>query len=978
MPCEQRPVLVVFGSMNHSETELSILDYWQRHNVFRKSIDQRPEGEAYVFYDGPPFATGLPHYGHLLQSVTKDVVPRYFAMKGKRIERKWGWDCHGLPIEAIVEKELSLGSREDIERMGVGAFNEACDAKIGTYVEDWKKVITRLGRWVDMDNAYMTKDLSFMESVWWVFKRLYETGYIYEGYKIMHVSPKLETVLSNSEVSSCYMDITDISVYALFKITAGEHVGSRLVAWTTTPWTLPGNALLAVGENISYVNVKVDGVEGSVIVAKDLVAKALEGLSYEIEGEIRASELIGSTYEPLFPVFAEHKGAFRVVGADFVTTEEGTGVVHIAPGFGEDDMEVGKAEGVAPILHVKMNGRFVPELEAFFTNEGYEVEGWAVKNLEDHMHVDVEIVKWLARNGKLLRKQKIVHSYPHCWRTDVPLINYATSSWFVDIQKVKDKMLQTNQEIHWVPNHVKQGRFGKWLAGARDWSISRSRYWGTPLPIWRSEDGDVLVVGSVDELEALSGVRVNDLHKHVVDDVVIERDGKVYHRIPEVLDCWFESGAMPYAQLHYPFENERAFEHGFPAEFIAEAQDQTRGWFYTLHVLANALFGMPAFKNIVVTGLIMAEDGKKMSKRLQNYPDPTYVMEKYGSDALRYYLMSSPVVHMENLNFKEKDVDEVVKKFVTILKNVVSFYELYEERDDGRAPSGAHVLDAWMTARVNETLKEVTEFMDDYQLQEASRPLQQLVTDLSTWYVRRSRERVKGDGEDAKEALATLRVVLETIAKMIAPFMPFLAEEVYQRVQKVKGFEAYSGTEGALSVHLEDWPEAIGGAGGDLVLERMGEVRALVSRILDAREGAGRPVKQALGSVVLMTPSGVIEEDLLAVLLDEVNIKQAEVREGELAVVVDFALTPELVREGMARELTRRVNGLRKDAGLTVADRIELVVEASSGEVRRMLEEHGEAIARDVGATAWALGDAGECKWNVAFRVSEQDIAIGF
>lgn len=957
--------------MHHSQKEKQILAYWDANRIFETSIEQRPEGERYVFYDGPPFATGLPHYGHLLQSVTKDVIPRYFTMRGHRVERKWGWDCHGIPIEAIVEKELKLGSRADIEALGVREFNEACDAKIGTYVAEWKTVIRRLGRWVDMEHAYQTKDLSYMESVWWVFKQLYSKGLIYEGYKVMHVSPMLETVLSNSEVSQNYADITDLSVYALFELTSGEFAGEKLIAWTTTPWTLPGNVLLAVSESLTYVRARVEGREDTVIVAKDLAARAFEGKSFEVIGEVSGAELAGMTYEPLMPVYADHVGAFRVVTAAFVTAEEGTGVVHIAPGFGEDDMELGKTEGVAPIVHVQMNGHFVPKLEAFFTEAGYAVTGWAVKNLEDHMHIDVEIVKYLAHQGKLFRKQKFVHSYPRCPRTDVPLMNYATSSWFVDIAKIKEKMLQTNQEINWVPEHVKDGRFGKWLEGARDWSISRSRYWGTPLPIWRSADGDVLCVGSVAELKELSGVEVTDLHKHVVDGVTIEKDGKVYTRIAEVLDCWFESGSMPYAQLHYPFENQEAFEHGFPAEFIAEAQDQTRGWFYTLHVLANALFGMPAFKNITVTGLIMAEDGKKMSKRLQNYPDPTKVMETYGSDALRYYLMASPVVHMENLNFKESDVDEIAKKFVNIVNNVVSFYELYAESGDGRVPSGTHVLDAWMLSRLNDVLREETEMLDRYRIQEAARPLQNLVTDLSTWYVRRSRDRMKVEGEDKQEALATLQTVLETLSKMIAPFMPFLAEEVYQRVEggfKVEGVDR-------LSVHLEDWPE-LGEVNAD-VLERMGEARAIVSRILDEREKAGRPVKQALGSVAITTPSGTVDEALLAVILDEVNIKTASVAQGELSTVVDFTMTPELVREGMARELTRKVNGMRKDAGLTIEDRITLVI-SGSDEVAAMVREHEATLLSDTHADQITVGDPSGCTQKAQFRAAEHDIEVGF
>ncbi len=943
--------------------EREILDFWEKNKVFEKSISERPEGDDYVFYDGPPFATGLPHYGHLLQSVTKDVVPRYFTMKGHRVERKWGWDCHGLPIEAIVEKEMGLKNREDIEALGVRAFNEACDAKIGTYVAEWKRSIRRLGRWVDMENAYQTKDLSFMESVWWVFKTLYEKGLIYEGYKVMHVSPALETVLSSSEVSSCYFDVTDLTATVSFPLLDGPHAGASLLAWTTTPWTLPGNALLAVGEGIVYV--KVSHEEKDYILAKERLAEVFKNKAHEIKEEFKGADLVGTHYEPLFPYFKDHANAFRVASGDFVTTEDGTGVVHIAPGFGEDDLALGVKENVAPIMHVKMDGRFVPAVEEALVAEGYDVKDWPVKNATDSQHNDIEIVKWLAHHGRLFSKEKLKHSYPHCWRTDVPLINYATTSWFVKVSDLREQLLKTNSEIHWVPEHVKEGRFGKWLEGAKDWSISRSRYWGNPLPIWKAEDGETICIGSVAELKELSGVEVHDLHKQFVDEITFEKNGKTFRRIPEVLDCWFESGSMPYAQLHYPFENKEVFDRGFPAEFIAEAQDQTRGWFYVLHVLSNALFEMPAFKNIVVTGLIMAEDGKKMSKRLKNYPDPSEVVEKYGADALRYYLMASPVVHMENLNFKESDVAEVKKKFLTILENVLAFYELYKEGDDVEAPTGAHVLDAWILSRLNSVLKDMTSSMDRYEIQEAVRPLQGFVTDFSTWYVRRSRDRMKVEGADKVEALRTMRTVLLTLSKMMAPVMPFMAEELYQRLNA-----NYAGGDETLSVHLEEWPEA--GEVNEALLAEMGEARAIVSRILDEREKAGRAVKQALGSVAITTPSGEISPDLLAVILDEVNIKSATVAKGELATTVDFTMTPQLIREGMARELTRKVNGMRKDAGLTIADRIDLVI-SGDDEVKVMISEHGESLKQGTLAESLAFEDTvnGE-----SVRISEHDITL--
>lgn len=969
------------------------MEYWEQNKCFEKSVENRPDGNPYVFYDGPPFATGLPHYGHIVQSITKDVVPRFWTMKGFRVERTWGWDCHGLPIENIVEKKFDLNSKKEIEEFGVGEFNDKCHAEVLTYAEEWKKVIRRLGRWVDMENAYKTMDNDFMESIWWVFKTLWDKEMIYEGYKPMHICPRCETALSNFEVNQGYQDVTDISVTAEFRLTSGEYKGIDVLAWTTTPWTLPGNVLLAVNESTKYVIVKTPN--GQFILAKYLVENTFEDSPHEIVGDVDVSKLVGSSYEPLFPYFADHENAFRVVSADFVTTDDGTGVVHIAPGFGEDDKELGEKEGVEPIMHVQINGRFVPEVLQPLTEAGYDVDA-PMKTKDDNQKIDIEIIKYLAHRDKLFAKKKLVHSYPHCWRCDTPLLNYSTSSWFVRVTEIRDRLVSTNKEINWVPENMKEGRFGKWLEGARDWAISRSRYWGTPLPVWRSEDGDIICIGSVKELEELSGQKIDNLHKHAVDDIVIEKDGKTYTRIPEVLDCWFESGSMPYAQLHYPFENDKKFDRGFPAEFIAEAQDQTRGWFYTLHVLANALFKMPAFKNVVVSGIVLAEDGKKMSKRLQNYPDPMEVMEKHGSDAVRLYLMSSPLVHAENLNFSEKGVDEVAKKFLNILRNVTSFYSLYKEHDDpsvdieqrlsSTSGQAGHVLDKWILARLNQTLKEETEAMEAYDLQGAARVLQSFVTDLSTWYVRRSRDRIKplasspllhkeGQGEvsrdDALEALATLREVLETFAKMIAPFTPFIAESVYQEIDG--GFLA---REDRLSVHLERWPEA-----DDVdedVLEKMGEARAVVSRALDIREEAGRPIKQVLASITIKVPSGEMDEQIIDVIKAEVNVKEAVVVKGDVSATLDLDLTPELIREGIAREVIRRVNGLRKDAGKTIQDRITLKIWSGDEEVRTMLDEHGDDIAQNVLADSVQLEKDDSAEHSADFRAAEKDIWVGF
>ena len=952
-----------------SAQEHEVLAYWERHKIFERSVNDRPESRPYTFYDGPPFATGLPHYGHIVASVIKDVVPRYWTMKGYRVERRWGWDCHGLPIENIVEKKFDLKSKKDILEYGVGKFNESCEAQVLEYAEDWKTVIRRLGRWVDMDNAYRTMDVPFMESIWWVFRNLWDKGLIYEGYKPMHMCPRCETTLSNFEVAQGYLDVTDITTTVAVELTSGSYAGAKALIWTTTPWTLPGNVLLAVGADMEYCLVESAGEK--YVVSKSRVEHVFKDQDHKLVETFIGNKLSESTYDPIFPYFLDHANAFRVVAADFVSDDSGTGIVHIAPAFGEDDMVLGEAENVKPLFHVKMNGQFVPEVADPLEAEGYKVTGVPMKAKGTYSDVDIQIIKWLAHKGKLFAKEKVVHSYPHCWRCDTPLLNYTASSWFVKVSSMNDELVKNNESINWVPDNMKQGRFGKWLEGARDWAISRSRFWGTPLPVWKSEDGHVYVIGAKAELEKLVGHEVKDLHKHVIDNLTFTVDGREYTRIPEVLDCWFESGSMPYSQLHYPFENQAGFGNKFPAEFIAEGQDQTRGWFYTLHVLANSLFGKPAFKNVIVNGTVLAEDGKKMSKRLNNYPDPMMVMEKYGADAVRYYLMSTPVVHAGDIRFAESGVDEVGKKFITILRNCLSFYKLYAEHDDGREPNEKHVLDAWIVARLHQTLETETQTLEAYELADSARVLQSFVTDLSTWYVRRSRDRMKTAGEDRAEALATLRSVLGTFSKMLAPFMPFLAEVVYQEINK----KPWDGK--GESVHLASWPEAA--KVNKKSLEAMGEVRAIVSRIMEMRDQAGKAVKQVLGHVTITTPSGKLTKALLAVILDEVNVKQATVEKGsELTVELDLTLTPELVREGMARELTRRVNGLRKDAGLTIADRIVLKVWSKSDEVQTMFKEHAKDIAADTLASKIDFAPGIDTTKQLEFRVAEQDIWIGF
>ncbi|KKT04991.1 MAG: Isoleucine-tRNA ligase, partial [Candidatus Magasanikbacteria bacterium GW2011_GWD2_43_18] len=953
-----------------SQHEQDILAFWKENDTFQKSIDQRPEDKPYVFFDGPPFATGLPHYGHIVASVMKDVVPRYQTMKGHRVNRVWGWDCHGLPIENIVEKELGTKSKKDIEDMGVEKFNELCRSKVLGYVSEWEKTIHRLGRWVDMKHAYRTMDKEYMESVWWVFKELWDGGYIYKGYKPMHICPRCETTLSQQEVSEGYKDIKDISVTAQFRVQDTELkkrlVGdgdAYLLAWTTTPWTLPGNVLIAVGEDLEYTIVKLG--DAHFIVAKDLVMTNFEGKEFEVMSQVHGKDLAGLYYEPLFPYYADSENSFRVVTADFVTTEDGTGLVHLAPAFGTDDYEVFRKEHVPFIQHVGMDGVFKKEVTDF--------AGLHVKPVEDHMATDIEIVKWLAHNGKLFAKKKYEHSYPHCWRCDTPLLNYATDSWFVDVTKVKKTALKLAEDINWSPAHMKEGRFGKWLEGARDWSISRQRFWASVIPVWQSEDGDQICIGSVEELETLSGQKVDDLHKHVVDKITFEKDGKTYTRVPDVLDTWFDSGSMPYAQVHYPFEQKESFEQGFPAEFIAEGQDQTRAWFYYLHIIASAIKGKPAFKNVIVNGIVLAEDGKKMSKKLQNYPDPNKILEQYGADALRYYLVTSPVMQAENLSFAESGVREVYNKVVNTLWNVVEFYNMFADQHStfDIQHSSDHVLDRWILARLGELKRDVTNGMEAYNLPEASRPIMDFVLDLSQWYLRRSRDRFKSDDEAEKNsAVETLGYVLLELSKVMAPFTPFIAEKIYQTVNSDQRLE------NSESVHLAEWPvveedflfDNIG------LLETMNMLRESSSVANGLRKENKISTRQVLSELIFTgdfsCESGMIPsfESLFA---EEINVKhvvfkklqgESTIREikgmadekwkvsetNRVVVALNTELTDALKNEGLLREVVRAVNQMRKDQGLTREDRVVLSYKTDDALLQSVFTEFKDELMSSV------------------------------
>ncbi len=1119
-----------------AEREEQTLKFWSENRIFEKTLKKTKGKKTFVFYDGPPFATGAPHYGHLLTSFMKDVIPRYRTMKGNFVRRVWGWDCHGLPLENVVEKELGLEHKKDIEKFGIEKFNETAKVSVLRYDADWKKTIPRIGRWVDMEHSYKTMDASYSESIWWAFKTLYDKKLIYRGFKSMHICPRCETTLSNNEVAEGYKDITDISITVKFELVdpirtdgskeptsnGASEPKTYILAWTTTPWTLPGNVALAINPDFEYLKIKLTGE--NYLVAKERVEDVFKGKEYEVLGKVQGTDLVGKTYKPLFDYYANdsklpnHENGWKIYPASFVTTESGTGIVHIAPAFGEDDLKLGEKYHLPFVQHVRMDGTFAPEVKDF--------TGMPVKPKSDdektRLSTDIAVIKYLQEHDTFFDKQKIIHSYPHCWRCETPLLNYAASSWFVKVTSLKKKLIAENNKVKWVPETMKHGRFGKWLHGARDWAISRSRFWGAPLPVWEcSSCKKIHVVGSIQELqdnmkvsgnryivmrhgEAESNVRnitstdarnsshltergkkqaaesAKILKKNRIDiicssdfartketaqivapqigipqesivfderlreiktGIYNERSNAEYHafyesneerfykapeggenlsqvkrramdflyelehtyrgkniliitheypswmlaagsigatvpeaaliktvgknfiktadfiplpfrpfphnseyeldfhrpyidevkfpclcggemkRIPDVFDCWFESGSMPYAQFHYPFENKKEFEKNFPADFIGEGLDQTRGWFYNMLVLSTGLFGKTPFKNVIVNGLILAEDGQKMSKRLKNYPDPQDMVNKYGADALRYYMLSSPIMRGEDLKFSEKGVDDVQKKVIGRLGNVLSFYELYADPSVKATGTSKNTLDRWILARLGETKLAIEHSLDRYKLDSATRPIGEFVDDLSTWYLRRSRDRFKSDvASDRKAALGTMRFVLLEFSKTIAPTLPFIAEEIYQKVKEKKNEE---------SVHLESWPkgDTIKISDKRLVLD-MAEAKRVASLGLEARAKAGIRVRQPLAELRIKNYKLKNKKELLELIQDELNVKKIVFNKTITAQVeLDTAITPELKKEGQYRELVRNIQDLRKKEGFTTKDRAVLEVE---------------------------------------------------
>jgi isoleucyl-tRNA synthetase len=996
--------------------ERAVLEHWTADKTFEASVDARPAGEngtnEYVFYDGPPFANGLPHYGHLFTGYVKDLVPRFQTMRGKHVERRFGWDTHGLPAEVEAEKQLGITSKAEIVELGIDKFNEACRTSVLTYTKDWERYVTRQARWVDFSHDYKTLDPDYMESVMWAFSTLYDKGLVYEGFRVLAYCFRCETPLSNSEtrMDDVYRDRTDPAVTVWFTLDTGEKVA----VWTTTPWTLPSNLALAVGPDIEYAVLEKDG-EKVIVGAARVGAYAAELEGYEQVGTVLGRDLVGRRYTPLFDYLVGQAGpnAFQVLGADYVTTEDGTGVVHQAPAFGEEDQNVCSAAGIPTIVAVDERMRFtavVPDLEGV---QVFDANRLVLQKLRD--------------TGAFVKLDQYTHSYPHCWRCDTPLVYRAVSSWFVAVTTFRDRMVELNQQINWTPAHIKDGSFGKWLANARDWSISRNRFWGSPIPVWKSDDPNyprVDVYGSFADLERDFGVKVTDLHRPYVDDLVRpnpdDPTGKsMMRRVPEVLDCWFESGSMPFAQVHYPFQNKDWFEHHYPGDFIVEYIGQTRGWFYTMHVLATALFDRPAFRNCLSHGILLGEDGRKMSKSLRNYPDVYGVFDRHGSDAMRWMLMSSPVLRGGDMSVTETGIRDAVRQVLLPLWNVWYFFSLYANASGHTATfrtDSADLLDQYVLAKTNELVAQTTTQLEEYDISGAAASVRSFLDALTNWYVRRSRDRFWAGDADAFDTLAT---VLETLCRVMAPLAPLTTEEIWR------------GLTGERSVHLTDWPSADAFPANHELVAAMDALRDVASAALSLRKAKGLRVRLPLAQLSVATPAAESLRPLVALLEDEVNVKAVELttdvaaysrsvltvvpralgprlgkqvqpviqavkagnwelvdgapvaagvtlQDGEYelkqvasdgansaplpngagVVVLDTTVTPALAAEGLARDVIRVVQQARRDADLDVSDRITLTLGVAP-EVAEAVRAHQAFVAAETLATAVTFGDGG-------------------
>ncbi len=939
---------------NFNELELGILEFWKQNQIFEKSLEQTKDSEPFIFYDGPPFATGTPHYGSLLPTIIKDAIPRYQTMRGRYVRRRWGWDCHGLPIENIVEEKLGISGKKQIEEIGVEKFNQACRENVLTYVAEWKGAIERVARWVEFDNSYKTMDTTFQESVWWALKQVWDKDLIYEDNKVLLYCSRCETPLSNFEVAmdNSYKDVTENSVFVKFRLEPKQRIvdfitdeNTYALAWTTTPWTLPGNTALNIGPDITYVLVQQG--DNRYILAKDRL-EILEG-EYEIVSEVSARSLEGLTYEPLYPgVINNPNGtAWKIYAESYVTVEDGTGIVHNAAMYGEVDYEAAKKRELPREQMLNHQGHFID-------NAPENIRGKFFKQ------ADSIVLKELQEKNLVYKVLPFTHSYPHCWRCGTPLYYSALSAWFMNIQKVKTDLLENNETVNWFPEHLKHGRFQKGIESAPDWNITRNRYWATALPFWKCESPNCLnavCIGSIEELREMavnfdevypnynpSNLEAMDLHRPYIDNVKLRCPkcsagglGSLMNRIPEVIDCWVESGSMPFAELHAPFENEELFKRRFPSDFVVEYIPQTRAWFYVMHVISTILFGKAPFKNVMTTGTILAEDGSKMSKSKKNYTDPMDTIAKYGADSLRFYLLTSPVITGEDLNFSEKGVTEVSRKLSVILWNVHSFYRMYakgvvsEEIASGVAPVAEHALDKWVLSRLASTHKTVTENLDKFNTPAAGRAIQDFVTEVSTWYTRRSRDRIKEGGPDAEQALNVLGFVLVETSKLLAPFMPYLAEHFYKDLT------------GKLSVHLDKWSEV---RDNNPALEQsMVQLQNIVETALRIRKENNLKVRQPLAELqyVVVEGNDGFTADMEKILADELNVKKiSKVSElisrngwvfGNDTLAMDLVLTPELIKEGMARELERQVQDLRKKSGLKIGELVDLYFTTQDAEL---------------------------------------------
>lgn len=917
------------------EYEKDLVRYWKQHNTFEKSVEQRPKGNAYVFYDGPPFITGVPHHGTLLSSIVKDAVPRYWTMQGKRVERVWGWDCHGLPAEVFTEKKLGIQDKRDIgTKVSLEEYITTCRENMVATGSLWEDTIDRIGRWVDFKGAYRTMDKDYMESIWWAFKKLYDEGKIYEGEKVLLYCVRDATPISKAEVAmdNSYQDVTEPSVYIKFKL-KGEK--ASLLAWTTTPWTLPANVAVAVNKDFEYVEVEVGGE--LLIIAKALLDKVLtdekhQALDYKVIRTTSGKELVGKEVEPLFE--DRGKNAHVVYHEDYVSLDEGTGIVHSAPAYGEEDFLMAKANKIPVISNIDDNG--------FYTSGE-----WKGQYVWD---ANKPIAKELHDRGVIWKIEYIRHSYPHCHRCGTKLMYRAHPSWFLDIDGQRNAMLEQNGDINWFPGHIKNGRFAKTVESAPDWNLSRDRFWATAMPVWKGKDKEgkehIRVVGSYAELKELSGIELNDYHRPWVDDVTFKIDGVEYRRIDKVLDCWFESGSMPFAQFHYPFENVDKFEQNFPGDFIAEYVGQVRAWFYYLHTVSVGLFDKASFKNVIVTGTLAGNDGRKMSKSFGNYTDPNELMDQYSADSLRFLLLSSPVLNGEDFSLTDKDVADTARK-LSMVWNMYDFFTLYADVDgwewDGSLEDPSDTLtsslDKWIISRMHQLIHEVESAMECYDLPSAVQPILPFIDDASNWYVRRSRRRFwkSGDDTDKQDAYKTLHYVLVQLAHVMAPFTPFLAEELYQKLT------------GGESVHLRDWPKM--GHVNELLVRDMTAVREVINLGLSQRAENRIKVRQPLASVhVQVQDADIIKyQDIIAEELNVKRVVSAGTKDSALSsrivIKLDLKITESLRHEGMAREVIRNAQSARKLADLNVDDRIELSLSTTDSDLRKAIDEHADVIA---------------------------------